>query len=130
VANYNTITNPGTSVVEFGQVFVTGDLGLVMIGEDIFGGTGTNAAELRANGTLARIIVRGSIVGGSGVGSAEIFGQALGFAGIGGDLIGGSVNDSGAVFSDSNLDRVILGGSLMGVVTIVEGLPPPTTSAA
>src|SRR4030095_8408893 len=89
--SYDTITDPGTNLVQFGQVFVAGDLGLVTIGKDILGGAGSNAAELRANGTLARIIVRGSLVGGSGAISGQIFGQAVGFAGIGGDILGGSL---------------------------------------
>jgi hypothetical protein len=105
------------TTTQLGQVFVEGDLGLVTIGKDIIGGAGVRAAELRADGTLARIIVRGSLVGGSNLNCGHIVGQAMGFASIGGDIIGGVGSSSGEVFSNSNLDRVILGGSLIGGVS-------------
>ncbi len=73
------------------------NLGAVTIGHDIRGGSAGLSGGIQALGNLAGITVAGSLVGGTATESGFLKGHAVGTITIGGDILGGSGDDSAQI---------------------------------
>src|SRR5262249_54073593 len=105
-----------------GAIMSGGAMGLVKIAGNLIAGV-QQAGNIHSGGVLAGITLGGSLDGDSshqglivsGQLSAQIFSEgAMGPVKIGRDLIGGSSNDSGGIFSKSTIASLTIGGSMRG----------------
>jgi hypothetical protein len=103
---------PGNS----GQIFSEGTVGVIKIGGDVQGGAGDGSGTVFAVKTLEKIVVEGSVRGGAGTDSGNVAGLlGLGVVRIGGDLVAGTgASPAGAILSSGDIERIIIGGNLVG----------------
>lgn len=112
--------------------FVSGGsigIGSVVIGKNLYGGSGINSGQIYSPGTIQNVLVMGNIGGGtagtsSTVGFAgAIHGNLLGTVTVMGSVIGGNAvigdpnqaaNGGGLIASDTSIGVVKIGGDVMG----------------
>ena len=106
----------GGTIAGSGQVFATGHIGRVTVGE-LIGGSGASSGMLgdaAAGATIGRVTVLGGMTGGTGIFSGSIRAPRLGDVTVGGALHGGIGGDSGAIISTGLLGDVTVAGALVG----------------
>ncbi len=106
-----------------------GRIGSVLIGKNIYGGSGLNSGEVLSTGAIQNVTVMGDVAGGSaGSGSSNgrsglIHGQSLGSVTIEGSLIGGNLvsgdanqigSEDGVILSDTTIGSVFIGKQVIG----------------
>ena len=112
-----------------GNILSDGDMGVVKIGGDVAGGSGSNSALIDSHGKLASVTIGGSLNGGSGTASGKIFSSLdLGAVKTGHDVIGGSVTGSAALDSSGVIESfggriasVTIGGSIISGIDASSG---------
>jgi len=108
----------GGGNVNTGRIVSGGDMGLVKIGGDVIsaGASATFSGFISSGGKLAGVTIGGSLVGAGGMPSTgKIFSASdMGPVKIGGDVRGGSGNESGKIDCGGKLTSVTIAGSLIG----------------
>ncbi len=105
----------GGSNTDAGEIFSTGDMGMVKIGHDLQGGSGSATGLVHSGGKLSGVAIGGSLLGGSNIDTGEIFSSGdMGMVKISHDLQGGSGVEAGLIQSFGKLGGVTIGGSLIG----------------
>lgn len=119
---------PGAANVNSGGIEADGDIGAVIIGHNVQGGTATSGSGfIKADtGTIGSVSITGSLLGGTGKESGEISAQGdIGAITIGHDVLGGTAISS--AFIGSNTGKIasltikgsLIGGTKMGSGEIV-----------
>jgi len=106
-----------------------GKIGSVLIGTNIYGGSGLNSGQVLSPGAIQKVVVMGDIRGGTAGASATagssgaINGNALGSVVIEGSLMGGNLvlgdtnqtgNDDGVISSATTIGSLYIGGNVIG----------------
>jgi hypothetical protein len=110
-----------------------GKIGSVLIGSDIYGGSGIDSGKVFSSGTIQKVVVMGDVIGGTAGTSASgsttsgtsgaISGNALGKIVIEGSLKGGNMvlgdtnqtgDTDGAVLSGTTIGSLYIGGGIIG----------------
>jgi len=97
-----------------GSILTYGTMGLVNIKGSLRGGIGAFGGLVVADNNLAGATIGGSLIGGSGNATGAIGGKDVGAIVIGGHVKGGSGINSGYVAAQNNLTSLTIGGSLQG----------------
>jgi len=122
----NFVSGTPTGAQSSGLIF-GGNIGLVTIDQNIYGGSGINSGEISSAGVIHTVLVKGDVAGGSAGNSTTlglsgaITGEAIRTVTIDGSLIGGNaamgdVNQTGAS------DGVIMSNTTIGSIYIHQNL--------
>jgi hypothetical protein len=128
----NFVTGSPTGADLAGIIF-GGKIGSVLIGANIYGGSGIDSGKVFSSGTIQQVVVMGDVIGGTAGTSASgattsgtagtIGGNALGKIVIDGSLIGGNMvpgdtnqtgDTDGAVLSNTTIGSLYVGGNIIG----------------
>jgi len=101
--------------------FGAASIGRIVVGGTVIGGSAEGSGRIQAvTGGIDRVVIGGSLRGGLGNGSGMVFSQgAIGFARIGGSIVGDGFGPSGA-FSGAvasvtrGITRLVVGGGIYG----------------
>lgn len=97
------------------QMSAAGRIRAVVVRGSLTGGSGDLSGKIsNETGTTDRVVIQGSVTGGTGnLGSGTVFGEAIGFVSVGGNVTGGAGSRSGSIAANV-LKRVVVKGSLTG----------------
>ena len=106
----------GNADIGSGQIVSMLDLGPVIIGGNVSGGSGQYSGSIASQaGKVASVSIGGSLIGGGGASSGQVSSiQDMGPVKIGHDIMGGNGNYSGVTLSSAHLGAVSVGGSVIG----------------
>lgn len=93
-----------------------GNMGAVVISGDIHGGGGPNSGQIHSGGNLVSVAISKGLIGGDGVGSGAISSAgSMGAVSVKLNVQGGNLGaDAGQISSGAKLGAVTIGGSLLG----------------
>jgi hypothetical protein len=102
----------GGNGTQFAGAIMYDSLGQVKVAGSVIGADGQDSGYIHG-GSIAGVSIGQALVGGSSLDSGEISADArLGPVQIGGDLLGGTDNNTGYIMAD-HIDRVTIGGSIV-----------------
>jgi hypothetical protein len=110
--------------------YTVAKIGSIFIGGNLIGGTSADTGEIAAN-NIGSVKIMGSVIGSFSTDTGRIAttvegqtvptGGTLGSIFIGGDLVGGSAQATGAIYSPATLGAVTIRGSVVGGSAITSG---------
>lgn len=95
-----------------GSIGSNGSLASVQVGGSVIGGTAPGSGAIRAAADAGPVVVRGDLRGGSGMESGRIDMVNAASIFIGGSVIGGTADDTGAIEAGGTIKSLKLGGDL------------------
>ena len=95
----------------------TAKIGSIYIGGNLIGGTTSDTGEIAADDGMGNVKIMGSVIGGSATNTGRIastVGGNIASIYIGGNLIGGTAQTSGVLYSSADIGTVKIVGSIIG----------------
>jgi hypothetical protein len=108
-------TNSDTGLIAANTLNADGHGATIAILGSVYGGAGTDSADIEGDKGIDALTIGGSFIGGSGSTSAEIFvpNGTLGVLTIHGDVRGGSETYSGSVYAPGGITTKLIGGAVI-----------------